>query len=239
MSDGWIKLHRKLLDWEWFTDTPVLALFIYLVVSANHKPKKFRGHEIERGQTVIGLHSAAERTGLSPQKVRTALKKLKSTGEITSKSTNKFTIITICNYEKYQIQESAEQQALQQTNNKPLTTNKKERKKEIKKKRLSVETYVPTAQMLIDIVEEKKPGKNLGNRTARQWANSIRLLVERDKESHEHVQNVLRWYSQNWDDTYTPVVESGKSLRDKFSSLENAMQRNTGTVHREPPSRIK
>jgi hypothetical protein len=41
--NGYIKLHRKLVDWEWYTDIPTKTLFIHLLLVANHKPNKWRG----------------------------------------------------------------------------------------------------------------------------------------------------------------------------------------------------
>lgn len=100
--EGWIKLHRKFIDWEWYTDIPVNALFIHLLLTANYEDKKWKGIVIKRGQLVTSRQHLAEGTGLSEQQVRTALEKLKSTHNITSKSTNKYTLITIENYELYQ-----------------------------------------------------------------------------------------------------------------------------------------
>ena len=103
MNNGWIKIHRKLLEWEWWDDHNTFRLFMYILMSANHKDKKWRGIEIKKGQFVTGLYSLAENTGLSVQQVRTSLDKLISTNEITNKSTNKYRIITVNNWDKYQI----------------------------------------------------------------------------------------------------------------------------------------
>ena len=125
-KNGFIALHRKLLDWEWFTDGPVLRLFIYLLLKANHKPQTWQGIEIKRGQLVSGIYRLAEETGLSVQETRTALKKLKKSQNLTSKSTNKFTLYTIENYTDYQeLKKGATSRATneQQTSNKRATTN--------------------------------------------------------------------------------------------------------------------
>lgn len=92
------------------------------------------GHSVARGQIVTGIKSLSSDLGLSIQQARTALKHLKSTGEITIQPTNRFSIVTICNYEKYQDREEAIERTAnkpankratskQQTDNKQLTTN--------------------------------------------------------------------------------------------------------------------
>lgn len=132
MCNGWIKLHRKILDWEWFTSPSTLQLFIYLLLRANKEDKKWRGILIKRGQLVTSVATISEETKLSTQQVRTSLNRLKSTNEITSKTTNRFTLVTVCKYESYQLYEEVEQQtkqqALQQTNNKQITNKQQQLK---------------------------------------------------------------------------------------------------------------
>ena len=132
MCNGWIKLHRKILDWEWFTSPSTLQLFIYLLLRANKEDKKWRGILIKRGQLVTSVATISEETKLSTQQVRTSLNRLKSTNEITSKTTNRFTLVTVCKYESYQLYEEVEQQtkqqALQQTNNKQITNKQQQHK---------------------------------------------------------------------------------------------------------------
>ena len=122
MNNGWIKLHRKFTDWEWYDDLKTKHLFLHLLLSANHKDGNWRGIEVKKGQLITGLYSLKEQTGLSIQSIRTGLNKLKSTQELTIKPTNKYSVITLINWEKYQ-KEEANQQAKQQTNNKQTTTN--------------------------------------------------------------------------------------------------------------------
>ena len=138
--DGWVKLHRKFVNWEWFTDYKTSHLFLYLLLSANHKESNWRGQTVKRGQLITGRKSLSEKTGLSEQSIRTCLDRLKSTNEITIKTTNKNSIITVLNYDLYQNKESDNQQNNQQltikqpTSNQQLTTNKNDNNKKNEKK---------------------------------------------------------------------------------------------------------
>ena len=125
-QQGWVKIHRQFLDWEWYDDNNTKILFIHLLLKANHKPKKYRGKLIQIGQHVTGLEVLCKETGLSIQKIRTAISKLKSTNEITIKTSSKGTVIQIVNYTKYQIVTN-ELTNQQQTSNKPATTNKNDK----------------------------------------------------------------------------------------------------------------
>lgn len=99
---GWIKIHRSLLDWEWYDDINTCRLFLHLLLKANFEQKKWHGVTIERGQVVTSLNTLSEETGLTRQQVRTALTHLISTHEITQEITHQYTTITICKYDSYQ-----------------------------------------------------------------------------------------------------------------------------------------
>lgn len=99
---GWIKLHRKILDWEWYRDGNTFRLFVHLLLNANRSPQRWQGITIEREQLIVGRKSLSEQTGLSERAVRTALNRLKTTNEIIVKTTNRYSIITISNYDAYQ-----------------------------------------------------------------------------------------------------------------------------------------
>ena len=125
--NGWIKIHRKFLDWQWFDKPEAVKLFIYLLLRANHKDGYWQGHEIKKGQFITSAQTISNDTKLSLQTIRTLLKKFELTNEIVVKSTNKFTMLTICKYECYQDENDTTNKQLtnkQQTTNKQLTTNK-------------------------------------------------------------------------------------------------------------------
>jgi hypothetical protein len=129
---GWIKLHRQILEWEWFDDKNTFRLFMYLLLKANHKERNYKGKLIEVGQTLTGLDLLSKEVGLTIQQIRTSLSKLKSTNEITIKTSSKGTIIQVVNYKKYQIVTNQITDE-QQTNNKQITTNKNDNKEKNEK----------------------------------------------------------------------------------------------------------
>lgn len=101
-NTGWIKLHRRFLEWEWFDEPNVMKIFIYLLLAANSKPKRWKGMVINRGQLVTSQRKLADYTQLTRMQVRIAINKLIKTGEIIVNATHNFCIITICNYKSYQ-----------------------------------------------------------------------------------------------------------------------------------------
>ena len=101
-TNGFVKLDRGILNWEWYEDTYTARLFFHCILKANWKAGNWKGQPYERGQFITSLPSLAKELGCSERNIRTALKHLISTGEVTSKTTNRYRIITVCNYDKYQ-----------------------------------------------------------------------------------------------------------------------------------------
>jgi hypothetical protein len=124
MENTYIKLYRGLMDWEWYSDSKMVHLFIHLLLKANHSNGCWQGNNILRGQLITGLKSLEKETNISQQSLRTCLNKLIKTKEITIKATNKFSVITILKYDSYQSFElSTNKQTNKQTTNKQQTTN--------------------------------------------------------------------------------------------------------------------
>lgn len=103
---GWVKLHRRIVEWEWYGDTNTFRVFLHLLLTANISDKRYRGILIPKGSTVTGYSKLAETLDMTEQNARTAIKHLKSTGEVTTKVTSKFSVVTIVKWEEYQLIET-------------------------------------------------------------------------------------------------------------------------------------
>lgn len=142
---GYIGLWRSLLSWEWFQEPNTLSVFIYCLLRACPKEDKWKGHTIKRGSFITSLAKISKDTGLSVQQTRTAIEHLETTGEITKSSTSKFSVITVKNYDAYQVnnkennkQSTKYQHTKQQTNNKQITTDKNKKRDILPKGNISL-----------------------------------------------------------------------------------------------------
>ena len=92
---------------------------------------------LKPGQFVFGRKVAAEECGLSEQTIRTCMEKLKNMKKLTIKPTNKFTIISVTNWGRYQDDENQINQQINQqlTNKQPTTNHIQERKEGIRRER--------------------------------------------------------------------------------------------------------
>lgn len=106
MRGGYIKLHRRFTKWGWYNDPNTARVFIHLLLTASWEECEYHGHKIKPGQVVTGRKMLAKDLKMSEKQIRTALEHLQSTNEITIQVTNRFSIITVVNWGKYQVLET-------------------------------------------------------------------------------------------------------------------------------------
>lgn len=101
-DNEFIKIYRKMLSWEWYTDVNTKTLFLHCLLKANWKDGSWHGYTYKRGQFITSLTTLARETGLTVKQVRTALKHLERTGEVASWHDSKIRIITVISYDSFQ-----------------------------------------------------------------------------------------------------------------------------------------
>lgn len=150
MNIGWIKLHRQILEWEWYSDTNTFRLFLHLLLKANFKDQNHKGKLVKKGFLITGREQLSVETGLSVREVRTCLERLKKTNEIAINSNSKGTEIEILNYDKYQ-QETSETTSKRPANDQQTTTIKEYKESKEKK------NTIPSLEEFVNYALEKKP----------------------------------------------------------------------------------
>lgn len=147
--EGWLRLHRKIVDWEWFEDANMVQLFIYLLAKASNAEKMWQGIPVHRGQVICSQQTITANLRMTRQTLRTCMSRLERTGEISIKSTKRFTIVTISKYDDYQYAEGECQPTANQqpTNNQP-TSNQQ------------VTNNQPTANHIVRITEYQNNSKS-------------------------------------------------------------------------------
>lgn len=196
--EGYVKLYRKFAKWGWYQKSEMVHLFIHFLLLANHEDREWQGQPISRGQFITGRNSLSVDTGISPQTIRTCMGRLKSTNEITIKSTNKFSLISIVKWEDYQVK-STTKLTTKLTNNQPttnqqLTTNKND--KNIKNDKNNKEEELPHwlnkeiwTNWLSYRKEQRKP----------LTAQSIKLqLKELEKDVPRHTEILEQSIKNGW-----------------------------------------
>jgi sensor domain CHASE-containing protein len=167
MTEGWIALHRKIYNSNDFNDQLEVAVFLYLVAMASHKPIQvvYRKKKLtlKRGEVSIAYRDLAKKFNLSMQNIKTIIKNLKNSGNINQTLTKNLSIYTIVKYSKYQdIEPSTNQKLTNRTTT--ITTNTTS----IDKNMLSLSSMtdkpkkitIPTLQSLHSKLIEKPKVKN-------------------------------------------------------------------------------
>ena len=234
-EQGWIKVNRKLLNWEWYKETNTKSLFIHALLRANFDDQKFQGIIVPRGSFVSSYPNLAAETGLSVQNVRTALKRLISTGELTVKKYPKFTLFKVENYDMYQTPNSQTNSQLtgnQQASNSQLTTIKEiknVRNKEIKNIYIAPTSneaepaiieiptnrngeYYPVTQKMVDDWQELYPNVNILQelRKAKGWS----LSNQAKRKTFKGMSRFLNsWFSREQDkNSYNQINQRKEDL---------------------------
>lgn len=138
-NNGFIKIDRKILDWEHITEAVVLQVFLYLLLKANHKAKWHNGKMCERGATFVSIRTMCDDLGMSPHTAIKALRTLEDSGEVVrTQVTQKLSKTKLVNYSKYQGVErgssgakTATQTATQTATKTATKQERKERKEDI------------------------------------------------------------------------------------------------------------
>lgn len=185
---GYIALHRKILQWEWYDDNNVFRVFIHCLLRANHKDNNWRGQVIKRGQFISSRGKLAQELKLGEQQVRTALNKLKATNEVTSVGKSQHTVFTVINYDLYQTPNQQSNQHLtneQPASNQQVTTNnnvnnENNEKKDTASKKLNFSSWgiEPGEEFVSDWKKARKakrlapPSQSIINRIGKEFAKA-------------------------------------------------------------------
>ena len=101
--EGYIKLHRKILDNGVFADAELLKVFVWCILKANTSSNIIFGRKVSVGQFITGRITASEELYIKPSTIYKRLQKLKKQGYIDISSNTKNTLITVINYKSYQL----------------------------------------------------------------------------------------------------------------------------------------
>lgn len=210
MCEGWIKSYRSILEWEWWGDHNTTILWIYILHAVNYETRYWRGIKIDPGELITSIASLAAKTRLSQRSIRTSLDKLQTTGELTIKTTNKYTLVTVRKWQDFQ----GETTSKSPTEVTRETTTTKEVKKERNK---DIKTYGQN----FDQFWEQYP-KKMSKEQARKTWNKLSLEHDLDLIL-EGLERAKKYDSRFRDKQYTPHASTWLNARgweDNFT--ENA-----------------
>ncbi len=194
--EGYVKIYRSILDWEWADNPEMFYLWCRLLLKAEPKRRRWNGIVIERGQILTTIRDLAKESNLSVRQVRTILERLKATQETTHSTTHRYTIITICNYDRYNSDEEGE------------------RHSERHSQRHSGDTVATHSETPISTaVEEQKKGacNTLGGKQAPKKPKSEPALADNLQSCSNNI---------NHSDNIKPTIENKKNNKENLEKKE-------------------
>lgn len=209
----YIKLSRKLIDWEWYGNINTCRLFVHMLLKTNWKDGKFEGKVIPRGSFVSSIGTLASETSLTNDEVRTALKHLISTKEITKQSYSKYTVFTVNNYDKYQdVPKQIPNQIPSNSHSIPNLFPTIEEKKEVKKGRNNNIFVPPTVLEVAEYCAERKNNVSAEafvdfytangwvqgkGKPIKDWKAAVRTWEKNEKKKPSHKASQFNQFKQN------------------------------------------
>ena len=199
--DGWLKLYRSILDSAVFQDAEILKVWIWLLCNV-----AFEQHDticygkvihLKPGQIATGRKKIAQCTDLNENKVYRALNALKSLGNIEIKATNRYSIITIVNWDKYQEENYKRTSSEQQTNSKTTTEEQQDNSKRTQHKngkngKKEKNIYICSFFQSVWDEYPKKLGKNKVTKAAMEQLEEAGEDVVMDAVRH-YVEKIKRY----------------------------------------------
>lgn len=245
-DDGFIKIHRRMLKWEWYKDTNTKVLFLHCLLKANWKDGRFQGIEVPRGSFVTSLSTLSEELSskeqtFTVQNVRTSLKHLTLTGELTSKSYSKYRIITVNKYNEYQVANIVPNKQLtnsQQATNKQLTTiEEKKEKKEIYNTNNNIYAYTEKQFGRVLSATEKEEITKWPDTELTMYAIKQAMLY--GKSNVKYISKIIEAYGRENIQTVQQAQQREREYaeakkRKQEMKRNNGYQRNTKTIEPEP-----
>ena len=209
MSDEWITIRREVLNPERYESDNVFRLFLYFINHASTRPKTVKGVRLERGQLLVTRKAVCEATKMTERNYRTAISILsdnqRTTNErpttdqrVTIKTTNKFSIITICCFDDYVINNDNNRPSERPTTDQRTTNNRPANDQQPsnppnqpknppnlpKEKESEKENLSPTPPIKEKVKEKEKaaPQYSLRNKSEKE-TNSLRSFGKEKEET--------------------------------------------------------
>jgi len=233
MEQGWIKLHRKLLDNPVCKKPTYAWLWVYLLLKANHKPSKFMWNGeviiIKDGQLLIGRKKLSIETGIPESTIEDILKMLEKQQQIRQQKTTKFRVITILNWHTHQKDDI-------KSNNKATTkqqqsdTYKNEKNEENEEKELATPSVAEAKINLSPLIEKFKP---LNPSYERLFPNKTeRAALERmlAKFGYEELAKMIDFLPQIVSKPYAPRITTPYEMEKNLGKIKIFLLQEQGKV---------
>lgn len=222
--EGYIKLHRKLLENPIAQKAHYGWLWVVLLLKANYKDREVMWNgglvTLKAGQFITGRNKLSEEIGVPASTIEDALRWLETQHQIRQQKNNKFRIITIVNWDKYQIndEDSDSKSDIYPTTSRHLADTDKKDKKDKKDNNTILATSVAGNEVnrIIELFKEVNPSyeRLFANKTQR---SAVERLIE--KIGFEKLSSGIKVLKDTNVQKYAPIITTPLQFEEKMGSL--------------------
>jgi hypothetical protein len=230
MHRGYVRLWRKALDSGWLKNHRLWIFWSYALLKATHKEFTAlvgtTAVDLSPGQFVFGLRIAHEETGLTIRQIRTCIACLIKAGNMTIKTTNKFSIITIVNWHIYQgLEDEYDTPNDKQTTSKRQHTNTEAHKNKKSPEDISLEISSMSGRYDPDLLTSTLQALS-GIRKTGKMADSVKMKILRTWAPFpvDQVQAAMRTFQEKG------YADEGKDERYLLGIIRRTQDRETGGI---------
>lgn len=235
MENGWIKLHRRVVDKGFYKKSQYFHLWVHLLLSANHQPKEFMWNGniilIKEGQMITGRQQLSEDTGIPESTIQDILKFLETQHQIQQQKTNKYRLITIVNWVKHQNSNT-------KSNNTPTSsqqhadTNKNVITKRMEEGESGINPLIPE---IIKLFEGVNPAckRMYGSPPQRRACQDLL-----DTYGFEEVKKVISILPKTNKVTYMPTITTPNQLWNEYQKLKDKLIQEKNKPDKNKPNYI-
>lgn len=225
ITNGFVKFPREIVNRSWFGDGATLTVYVFLLCGAAFKDIEREGYIIHKGQYVTSNRQLAEKCQLGVQQVKTALKHLKATHDITVEPSTKFSVITVnfdvdSDFTDPRVDPRVKPRVNPQTN--PISRSIEENKEEIKEE-YREEAAPPFTPCLEKEVSVEELTDRYGSAAVRQYEEKFRVWAEGKNTSKISMYpTIAKWLAQ---DIGQAAPERGQAMKHSSLDVDDIMRR--------------
>lgn len=209
---GYIKLFRKIQDWDYFDDPNMVAVWVHLLVGANWEDGEWRGVKVPRGSLITSVPKLAVECGLTDKQVRLCIAKFEDEGQIVKERADKMSLITICNFDSYQCQDDEGGKAKGRERDRQRdrqTSSEKAADKEYKEtKKQEIQEKTDAANRLYAMYPAsvvRADGNKVALRSSKDKEKLVKLL---DSHTEEELASTIKSYLASNPGAYTKMLST-------------------------------
>tara|TARA_R110002073_G_scaffold332412_2_gene518471 strand:- start:17023 stop:17832 length:810 start_codon:yes stop_codon:yes gene_type:complete len=247
MAGDWVKVHRKILDSSVSSEDELLGLFTRILLSVNYRTKWFQGMEIKPGQFAFAWRKLPSRlypNASNPPAINTIRSRLKLLGsigvvDVKVHPSKRFSIMSVPNWQRYQDRTVSKSDTVVDTVSDTVADTERRRNKKVKENSSSQLRFDPTDYEFVEEMSRKVKDvlPRAKEPNLEQWANTIRLMRERDSLELSEIRTVFEW--ANADDFWSPNIACPSKLRKQFAKLHVLSVKERRDVNEPSPNAMR